>query len=137
MTNTAITNLRSLLQSMQPVRHDGVYVYTSVALESDISPLRFIASFREAEAITLIMPEQQALDAGLAILFRAAWITLTVHSDLQAVGLTAAFAQALADVGISCNVVAAVYHDHLFVPLADAEKAMQTLWQLQKSNHES
>ena len=56
--------------------------------------------------------------------FVAAWITLTVHSLLEAVSLTAAFSGALANEGISCNVVAAFYHDHIFVDKAYAGKAM-------------
>ena len=59
--------------------------------------------------------------------FIASWITLTVHSSLDAVGLTAAFSKALSDEGISCNVVAAFYHDHIFVDRNDAEKALQIL----------
>ena len=67
----------------------------------------------------------------LPVLFRAAWISLHVHSDLQAVGLTAAFANALGSVGISCNVIAGAYHDHIFVPLEKAQAAMQALQDLQ------
>ncbi|WP_410505617.1 ACT domain-containing protein [Mucilaginibacter sp. SG538B] len=60
----------------------------------------------------------------------AAWITLTIHSSLEAPGLTAAFATALANENISCNVVAAYYHDHIFVAKKDAERAMLTLRKL-------
>jgi hypothetical protein len=70
-------------------------------------------------------------------LFRAAWITLTVHSDLQAVGLTAAVATALAQSGISCNVVAAAFHDHIFVPVESAKEALSVLQQLQKSSSQN
>ena len=63
------------------------------------------------------------------------WITLDVHSSLEAVGLTAAVSAALAEENISCNVVAAYYHDHLFVPVADAERAMETLMRLTGVNN--
>jgi hypothetical protein len=66
--------------------------------------------------------------------FRAAWITLTVHSDLQAVGLTAAFAGVLGRAGIGCNVVAGAYHDHIFVPLELAQSAMTALKALQQGS---
>jgi hypothetical protein len=78
------------------------------------------------------MEEGAAEAAGVTPLFRAAWITLTVHSDLNAVGLTAAFARALGDAGISCNVMAAAYHDHIFVPVDDAARAMNALLNLQR-----
>jgi hypothetical protein len=66
--------------------------------------------------------------------FRAAWITLTVHSDLEAVGLTAAVSVALGAAGISCNVVAGTYHDHLFVPAQKAADAMAALRKLQAAH---
>jgi len=56
----------------------------------------------------------------------------TVHSALDAVGLTAAFSNALSSAGISCNVVAAYYHDHIFVDKKDAERAMEVLLDLTK-----
>jgi GNAT superfamily N-acetyltransferase len=90
-----------------------------------------IAAFRESEGLSLILSENQSSELGLTPLMRAAWITLTVHSDLLAVGLTAAFAKALTDAGISCNVVAAAFHDHIFVPTEKANLALRVLRDLQ------
>ncbi len=93
-----------------------------------------LATFREREALTVIVREEDALAAGLSPLFRCAWIALTVHSDLEAVGLTAAVASALYERGISCNVVAAAYHDHLFVPIERADDAIAALLALQQAS---
>ena len=82
------------------------------ALPNGAEPL---ASFREREGLTLVLERRQAERLGLPYEYVAAWITLTVHSSLAAVGLTAAFATALAEAGISCNVMAGYFHDHLFV----------------------
>jgi hypothetical protein len=125
--SNAVSNLAELLQSMHPVLNRGVYAFVSLPAGGVPDRVEPIATFRESEGLTLIVEEQQAKDAGLSILFRAAWITLTVHSDLQAVGLTAAVATALAEAGISCNVVAAAYHDHLFVPVESASQAIAIL----------
>ena len=89
-----------------------------------------VASIREPEGLSVIVPEQAAQDLGWPIAFSAAWIMLQVHSDLAAVGLTAAFSTALGTAGISCNVVAGVHHDHVFVPADQAERAMQVLHSL-------
>jgi hypothetical protein len=131
VTSPVVSDLRELLRHMQPVLNQGVYVYTCVPFDHDLSRLQVLASIREQEGLTLVMEEPQALMAGLPILFRAAWISLHVHSDLQAVGLTAAFANALGAVGISCNVIAGAHHDHIFVPLEKAKAAMQALQDLQ------
>jgi uncharacterized protein len=131
MTNP-ITDLNTLLASMSPELQPGVYVYASVPFSADLSGIAPLATFREREGLTVIIEEGEALRAGIEPLFRAAWITLTVHSDLQAVGLTAAFATALGKANVSCNVVAAAYHDHLFVPFESADTAMAALQQLQR-----
>lgn len=117
---------------MQPTLNEGVYVFASVPPDTDTRSLEPIATFRETEGLTLIVEEQRAQKAGLPVLFRAAWITLTVHSDLQAVGLTAAVSAALAQAQISCNVVAAAFHDHLFVPVESGDDALAALQQLQR-----
>ena len=69
--------------------------------------------------------------------FVGAWITLNVHSALEAVGLTAAVSRALTEAGISCNVVAAYYHDHLFVPAEQGERALKILQDLARSNQQA
>mgnify|MGYP002393580319 CR=1 FL=1 len=82
------------------------------------------------EGYTVIADKQLADRLNLDYNFIAAWITLTVHSSLQAVGLTAAFSRALADENISCNVMAGYFHDHIFVDERDADKALTVLKKL-------
>lgn len=121
------TNLQALLKNMTPILNEGEYVFCTVKEITMIDTNKVICFFKEAEAYTIIIKKSLADELGLAYSFVAAWITLTVHSSLDAVGLTAAFSNALADNGISCNVVAAYYHDHIFVSKDDAEKAMMVL----------
>jgi hypothetical protein len=89
-----IANLDHLLRSLSPLLNEGTWVFASLPPGMDWKGLEPLASMQEAEGITVVVPEEAAVQRGLPILFRAAWITLTVHSDLQAVGLTAAFASA-------------------------------------------
>ncbi len=126
------SNLDQLLRFLEPVLNEGTWVFASLPPGTDGKGLDPLASMREAEGITVVVAEEVAVRQGLPILFRAAWITLTVHSDLQAVGLTAAFAGALAQANISCNVVAGACHDHLFVPVDAAQRAMAVLRGLQR-----
>lgn len=127
-----IADLNQVLRSLDPVLHEGVYAFTVLPHGTDLQGLDPLATFREEEGLTVVLREETAQVHQVPILFRAAWITLRVHSDLAAVGLTAAFAQALAEAGISCNVMAGAHHDHLFVPVADAEQAMAVLRGLQR-----
>ena len=130
-----ISNLTVLLNSMEPELHVGAFAYCVVPHGTDISALSPVVTVSEREGLTLVLPEEQAIDASLPVLFRAGWITLTVHSDLQAIGLTAAFASALGHAGISCNVVAGAYHDHIFVPIEQSERALEALRALQKESN--
>lgn len=129
---TPINDLDQLLNNLNPVLNPGCYVFVSVKNEELLRSARVIASIRETEGFSAILTEADAYDLGVPILFRAAWITLTINSDLQSIGLTAAFTSALARQGISCNVVAGAMHDHLFVPLDRAEQTLNVLKQLQK-----
>ncbi|MFJ4026988.1 N-acetyltransferase [Paenarthrobacter sp. NPDC089989] len=120
------TDLQTLLGSMHPVTRDGDYVYAlwphGKPVEGDVE-----AAVREAEGLTVVLRRAEADRLGLSYDFVAAWITLQVHSALEAVGLTAAVSAALTHAGISCNVLAGFHHDHLLVPVADADRAMDVL----------
>lgn len=110
------------IRAMAPVLVPGRFAFRTVA-ETAI-PRDARAMFREAEGVSVIV----AADEGDAPVMRQ--ITLTVHSALDGVGLTAAVASALAAEGIACNMVAAHHHDHVFVPEADAERALAVLERL-------
>jgi uncharacterized protein len=128
-----VSDLTTLIASMSPRLNCGVFAFISVDGEHKQAWENVVAAIREPEGLSLVVPLEVAERLGASIHFRAAWITLTVHSDLQAVGLTAAFSRALADVGISGNVVAGAYHDHIFVPHEQASEAMAVLVSLQQS----
>jgi hypothetical protein len=121
------TNLAALLRSLSPRLNAGTWVFVTVPLGRPPPAAEPLASFREAEGLTLVLREAEAEAAGLTPLFHAAWLTLDVHSDLAAVGLTARVAQALAEAGVSCNAIAASHHDHLFVPVEQADAAILAL----------
>jgi hypothetical protein len=129
---TAVADLQVLLRNMEPALNPGVYVFATLPEDLFVPSQEIVACIREPEGMSVVLTEADALKRNLPILFRAAWITLTVHSDLEAVGLTAAFASALGEAGISCNVVAGARHDHIFVPYAEAFAAVAALLQLQQ-----
>ena len=93
-----------------------------------------LATFREAEGWTLLLRDGDELPTGAAIApGRYARITLTIHSSLEAVGLIAAVSATLASAGISCNVISAFHHDHLFVLEDRAEEALERLRRLARA----
>ena len=124
------TSLTTLLRSMNPQLNEGAYVFCSLADAAQLGGVQPLGSFQEAEGLTVILSRQQAEHLHLPYSYVAAWLTLHVHSALEAVGLTAAVASALAQAGISCNVIAGFYHDHLFVAHADGPRALAVLQQL-------
>ncbi len=122
------TDLQKLLAAMSPELLPDTYVFCTVqGIYGDYSELSPLASFAESEGLTLVITEEKAKGAGLyyETVFKA--ITLTVHSSLDAVGLTAAVSSQLAKKGISANVIAAYYHDHIFVQTEKAALAIETL----------
>ncbi|MGW3411900.1 ACT domain-containing protein [Streptomyces sp. NPDC000888] len=119
-------DLQKLLSSMSPELRPGRYVFTVVGagIPAGVTP---VVTVTEQEGLTLVVRLEEADTAGLAYDYVAGWITLRVHSALDAVGLTAAVAQELAAAGLSCNVVAGFHHDHLFVPYERAAEAVTLL----------
>lgn len=125
---TGETNLSKLLASMSPQLMADEYVFCSVQGDySDFSALSPLASFRETEGLTLVVLKKEAIANKLPFESVFSGITLTVHSSLDAVGLTAAVSTKLAEKGISANVIAAYYHDHIFVQTEKAELALAAL----------
>jgi len=124
------TNLEVLLGSLKPGLHESDYVFCTVPNLNGYDLNEVVGMVRESEGITVVVKKEYADVNHLKYTSVMAWITLRVHSSLEAVGLTAAFSTTLAQAGVSCNVLAGTYHDHIFVPKHDAKKAMRVLEEL-------
>ncbi len=120
-------NIRKLIKKMKPVLNAGEYVFASVTDIDTISRSETIFEFKEIEGTTIILEKSKADELNLSYQFIASWITLKIHSSLEAVGLTAVFSGELAKHNISCNVIAGYYHDHIFVDKKDGQKATNLL----------
>ncbi|MFD7666843.1 ACT domain-containing protein [Streptomyces sp. NPDC059788] len=121
------SDLQKLLAGMRPELNAGCYVFATAddgVVPPGVTPVVTVA---EREGLTLVLSRQEADAAGVAYEYVAGWITLRVHSALEAVGLTAAVARELTDANLSCNVVAGFHHDHLFVPYEQAAQAVAVL----------
>lgn len=120
-------DLPVLLAALDPELHPGRYVFALAPGDGIPAGADIVATVREDEGLTLVLALEDAERAGLSYDDPMQWITLRVHSALDAVGLTAAFSTALAVAGISANVIAGLHHDHVFVPAGQGEQAVQVL----------
>ena len=130
MDDPGVRDLAELLRRLEPVRRPGEFVVVSTTSEVTLPAL---ATVDEDEGTTLVLERHEADAFRLGHSGTFAWITLTVHSSLEAVGLTAAVAAALADRDIPCNVLAGFHHDHLLVPSERADEAIAALRELSAS----
>ena len=121
--------LTRLLKDLGAELLPGEYVYCSFSAcgYGDRSELEPLASFQEKEGLSLLLPRQQADGKGLQYSCVLRAITLSVNSNLEAVGFTAEISRRLADSGIPANVIAGCHHDHIFVPADRAEIALDLL----------
>ena len=125
--STGESDLLTLIAQMSPSLDDQIWAFVSVdEVSSEYVAEHALATFRETEGTTLIIPWERAAEFDVRSESMAR-ITLNIHSSLEAVGLTAAVSQALASEAISANVVAGFYHDHIFVPQTAGERAVACL----------
>jgi hypothetical protein len=129
-----VSNTTDMIAGMTPELCPGVFIFASLTdpatLAAALPEAR--ALFHEAEGPSLIVPLAVGISLGLPVDMPMRQITLTVYSALDGIGLTAAVAGRLTQHGISCNVVAATHHDHIFVPEADGDAALAALIELQR-----
>lgn len=119
------TDLERMLATLDVARRPGRFTF--VTGEWPQLATVAAATISEHEGTTYVVAVEQAVAVGAPVGFEAAWLTLTVHSALEAVGLTAAFSAALGEVGIACNVLAGYHHDHVLVPADRADDAVRVL----------
>lgn len=131
----AIRDTAEMIASMAPRLEPDIFHYCTTTDEDLANRCLPVAQcfFLEREGRTFILREADALRLGLDMAMPMRQITLTVHSALDGVGLMAAFARVLADRAIPCNVVAAYFHDHLFVPADRADEALAALQNLART----
>lgn len=125
------TDLGQMLANLEVVRRPGNFTYIT---SETVGVGQADAMIREDEGTTLVVSTEVATEHGYAVEFEAVWLTLVVHSALEAVGLTAAFSAALGARGIACNVLAGHLHDHILVPHDRADEAVAALVSLRQSN---
>jgi hypothetical protein len=135
-----VSDLSVLLKNMQPSLAQGKFYFATVD-ESQLMALSgylesIVDVFREKEGLSIVFSEDVKDDiAQLSereVVGPFAFISLTVNSDLMAIGLLAKITDALAKEKISVNAFSAYYHDHIFVPYERKDEAMKALKKLMK-----
>jgi hypothetical protein len=132
------TDLQAILATMEPRLSDVEYGFGTIADANGAAGISdVLATLAEDEGLSVVAPARALAEAGVTHSPGWARISLTIHSSLSAIGLTAALASALGEEGISANVIAAYFHDHLFVPWGQRHRAMEILSRLRREPNAS
>ncbi len=134
----AESDLKKLINGMSPEVVGEKYFLASVP-ESEMmiiaNYLDYIKCiYREEEGMTIVFSEdikeemEEVSEEKIAGPF--ALITLSITSDLFAVGFLAKITEVLAKEKISVNTFSAYFHDHLLVPYGRKKDAMDALKKL-------
>ncbi len=126
------TDLARMLQTIAVDRRPGTFCFLAEAVDLAADAE---ATVREQEGLTVVVRVDVAREHNFEPDLELAWLTLRVHSSLEAVGLTAAVSRVLADLGIPCNVIAGYYHDHLLVPADRVDAAIAAIEPLSTTAH--
>jgi hypothetical protein len=127
-----IKDIELLVKNLNPTLHKVEWVFCTSKDPIPIGQKEIMCLFKEPEGYSYILPKSTAISNQMTFEGTFAMITLNVQSSLQSIGLTALVSKALSAALISCNVVAAFHHDHLFVPYADRKVAIKVLKDLSK-----
>lgn len=128
------TDLQAMLATLTVSRRPGTFTFVTLAdgASPPVPGSGVEAVMIEDEGTTVVTTVERAQAEGWPVEFEAAWLTLDVHSALEAVGLTAAVSAALTEREIPCNVLAAYHHDHLLVPVDRADDAVAAIEQVRQ-----
>ena len=122
-----ITDLKETLKSLEISCDDIEYGFASIDDSSKASQEKLLATFQEDGRVAIIAPAAYLKLQNINHEGPFAKLTIDIHTSLDLVGLTAVMATKLAEGGISANVVAAFYHDHVFVQYDLRQKAQELL----------
>jgi len=123
-------NINYVLKNLSPQLNEGVFVFCSVENAKNINEEYIMASIIETKGKTIVLKREVADSLKLSYSVTMNWITLNVNSSLELVGLGAIISQKFAYNRITYNLIAGYYHDHIFVPIKDTERALNLLHEL-------
>lgn len=118
--------------NLEPKAAEEKYYFATVE-EDDLRALTeildsIVCVFREEEALTVVFSEDVKADIEESseedIQGPFAMITMTVQTDLNAIGILAKITAELAKEKIAVNAFSAYHHDHIFVPYDKKDAAV-------------